>query len=1401
MKRTNRSFRFVVALLLVFSLSFPMTFNAYALTSGDGEAAPTLSNVTDQSQEDPEATGSEAPLLKMTADDDLEIVSVKVVNGGAEQDRNRDYVYSIYSVKSDTDLFKVSAETEDVYNVDPDTVYYTDLRSASMTDARIFKVRTEVTYGELGVSDLSKFKADKINWTYGGKVLGDWKIYNSKTGKFDSATPAISVITQSAIETETGTIEITAEILFDEFYPEFDYYTINLPYEGFTPIKKEGYPVFVGDSTMLGPHDLILNYGFRQLTGTEIPLNLYDSFHTWYQIDDYAKKLQQKSEANDNNINDKYVKVTSLTQSASASKRDLWNIVIAENEAAIDDYLDPEGGTKDLMENHPMDLKAELGSEETDHKIPIYFNNVHPDEIPASDAIMRLIDSFLYDEDGSLSYFTYAEADTTHIDKTSESSGHTIENDVNKRVEESFDIDDVLDKFILVFNITENPDGKDNLVRTNEYGFDLNRDAAYQTQNESTALTSDLVKWDPIAMLEYHGYMDDLLIEPCTGPHDPNYEYDLYEDQMLAQGRTLGRAMIGSTAYNQFLVPATDYYDGWDDGAPVYGPMFAMLYGVMGYTLEIPYAMEDSVEACYTAGLALVNDCFDNFDTYYENKLTYKQRGIDNFDDADLLDPYFKNPYNESEIIGRPRNASGQFFPEYYVIPVTEIQKNPLEAYKTLVFLQRNGVKIEKTGVDYIEYNDLKLPVGTYIIDMNQSSRGFINSMLSKGYDASVFKDIYAELVINYPDMRNFDCFTIWNDDFADKLIERREPAGTIEIPPTQITVPRLITAKADSDLVVVRNDNIDAVRLVNRLLDNDETVQMLTADYGSFQKGDYVMSLDDLNSNADGLLVFGALLESSAPAGIMSAEGPSMETIVEPEISILGSTAHSKYVLDLLGFNDDYKYRSDPNSINSENTDVIVGFNSDANVASKIKNDGIGYIGIGYRPLSFVKNSNLLPGFDFDMPGASYNEGLVAASYAGDSLITSNYDDTKAAYLMNGTFITKAPYNGESLIKIGSSDDFFKAGWYPKHDVLKNQSLAVTGYAGADLDVPVTLFSNNIFSKAHGQYIYNMFANAVFLTASDIDVKPLVKASPASQETAGAPLNVTLTYIADRNDNTAVTIQDAKYKVTNSAAEPVYNGEDSSWSTYASGSAIAIKDAGTWYIHAYAKNSSDADIQLVFGPYNIASGSSSDTGGSHSHGGGSSTPATTTQPAITVPAISFTDINGHWAKSSIEYVVGKKLFSGVSDRLFGPDETMTRGMLVTVLGRAYELDTAPYSAKSVFTDVPSTAYYAPYVAWAYEKKIVSGVGEGLFAPDKPVTRGEMAAIITNYMKFIGKGAVSTADLTYADAAGIDSWGLEGVKFVTANRLMTGTSGNNFDFDGLSTRAQVATVMERLLKL
>ena len=53
----------------------------------------------------------------------------------------------------------------------------------------------------------------------------------------------------------------------------------------------------------------------------------------------------------------------------------------------------------------------------------------------------------------------------------------------------------------------------------------------------------------------------------------------------------------------------------------------------------------------------------------------------------------------------------------------------------------------------------------------------------------------------------------------------------------------------------------------------------------------------------------------------------------------------------------------------------------------------------------------------------------------------------------------------------------------------------------------------------------------------------------------------------------------------------------------------------------------------------------------------------------------AFTDISGHWAEKEIKRVVKAGIFNGISDTIFLPNGTMTRGMFVTALGRMAEID------------------------------------------------------------------------------------------------------------------------------
>ena len=86
----------------------------------------------------------------------------------------------------------------------------------------------------------------------------------------------------------------------------------------------------------------------------------------------------------------------------------------------------------------------------------------------------------------------------------------------------------------------------------------------------------------------------------------------------------------------------------------------------------------------------------------------------------------------------------------------------------------------------------------------------------------------------------------------------------------------------------------------------------------------------------------------------------------------------------------------------------------------------------------------------------------------------------------------------------------------------------------------------------------------------------------------------------------------------------------------------------------------------------------------------------------------AFTDIEKHWAKDNIFFVVSRGLLNGTGDTTFSPNNGMTRGMFVTALGRLAGINPDSYQS-SKFTDVKADAYYAPYVNWAAKTGIVSG--------------------------------------------------------------------------------------------
>lgn len=166
------------------------------------------------------------------------------------------------------------------------------------------------------------------------------------------------------------------------------------------------------------------------------------------------------------------------------------------------------------------------------------------------------------------------------------------------------------------------------------------------------------------------------------------------------------------------------------------------------------------------------------------------------------------------------------------------------------------------------------------------------------------------------------------------------------------------------------------------------------------------------------------------------------------------------------------------------------------------------------------------------------------------------------------------------------------------------------------------------------------------------------------------------------------------------------------------------------------------------------------------------------------------------WYADAVRYVSERGLMSGTGDAAFSPDDTTTRGMVVTILWR---LDGSPaWTTASGFSDVEESAYYAEAVGWASANGIVGGYDNETFGPGDPITREQMAAILYRFAQTQGWDTTASADLSsYTDASQISAYALTALQWANGAGLIAGSGGAILPGDS-ATRAQVAAILMRL---
>lgn len=181
------------------------------------------------------------------------------------------------------------------------------------------------------------------------------------------------------------------------------------------------------------------------------------------------------------------------------------------------------------------------------------------------------------------------------------------------------------------------------------------------------------------------------------------------------------------------------------------------------------------------------------------------------------------------------------------------------------------------------------------------------------------------------------------------------------------------------------------------------------------------------------------------------------------------------------------------------------------------------------------------------------------------------------------------------------------------------------------------------------------------------------------------------------------------------------------------------------------------------------------------------------------------TDVGQGWAYNDIKWAVDNGIMTNMGDdAYFNPSVTLSRAMYVQILRALMNKIGVDVTVTKTteFSDVPQGKWFYPAVQWAAENKIVSGMGDGIFAPNDNITREQLALILYNFISKYCKVDLSgySVDLeaTYTDAAEISGWARKAVSALSAMQMMYGKGSGTFVPRGNATRAEAAAMAHRL---
>ena len=453
---------------------------------------------------------------------------------------------------------------------------------------------------------------------------------------------------------------------------------------------------------------------------------------------------------------------------------------------------------------------------------------------------------------------------------------------------------------------------------------------------------------------------------------------------------------------------------------------------------------------------------------------------------------------------------------------------------------------------------------------------------------------------------------------------------------------------------------------------------------------------------------------------------------------------------------------------------EVIITYNS--NAASDNEDDAWSF---------FASNNNSTQ--------TANNERYIGISDKADSMTINrwNNDDASAPSLTSSLYQTADTWKGVVLYLGQTHTELYVngmlAGWQEGHPTLEE-------ILGADGGI-IQIGKGNI--GADGQFFQGQIDN-LKIYALPLDAAQNQRPLPQSDEmfevtveSAGADASGSGHY----TQGTFVTIY---------AGTPPTGQRFTNWTVINGDATLADANNATT---RFIVPANDVRVRANFEKTSSATntGSGGGTGTIPGQGAtGPSEPGDTTTGSQPPGESWFQDVNlGDWFYDNVRYVYQNGLMNGTSTSpmLFDPNGTLTRGMIVTILYRQAGSPSVS-GLENPFSDVPGGQWYTDGVIWAADKGVVEGFGDGLYGPERNVTREQLAAILFRYAQFLGKvpGNSLEGALSFADAASIADYAKDAALFCSNNGIITGKPGNLFDPQGNATRAEAAAMLNRFIE-